>query len=246
MLPRMQEWSDSSPLNHFEGDTAFIGAAGNPDANGELPGASRVSTVYPIPVALGNISGIRELGRFFAGEHRPVFPLPGKDPERHSHRGFFRSFCRDCPFIPAMKVLEERKMPVICDAGCCVLCMNPPYTIGQVSYGMGSSIAVAARSTGIALTGDYALLHSGLPALIDVREKRTPLLCIVMKNDCMGMTGGQEAYDITPYIGWASPVTCPAGDTGRLRELLVAGETLKVVVIEGVCPEGRHHETVEC
>ena len=54
---------------------------------------------------------------------------------------------------------------------------------------MGASIAVASRSTRVALIGDYALLHSGLNALIDVYEKRLPLLCIVMKNDSTAMTG---------------------------------------------------------
>jgi TPP-dependent indolepyruvate ferredoxin oxidoreductase alpha subunit len=124
--------------------------------------------------------------------------------------------------------------------------MNPPFKTSLVSYGMGSSIGVAAKSTGVALTGDYALLHSGLPALIDVNEKKTPLLCIIMKNNCMGMTGGQQAYDIMPYISWADPVTCRADDENRLREYLVPPESTRVVVIEGACPEGRHHETVEC
>ncbi len=124
--------------------------------------------------------------------------------------------------------------------------MNPPFKTSLVSYGMGSSIGVAAKSTGVALTGDYALLHSGLPALIDVFEKKTPLLCIIMKNNCMGMTGGQQAYDILPYIAWANPVICRADDEARLRETLVRRESPVVVIIEGNCPEGRHHETVEC
>ena len=109
-------------------------------------------------------------------------------------------------------------MNVICDAGCSVLAMNPPYELGLASYGMGASIAVAARSTGVALIGDYALLHSGLNALIDVYEKEFPLLCIVMKNNCTAMTGMQPVYDPIRYLAFAEPVICRADDERTLRE----------------------------
>jgi len=202
--------------------------------------------VYPPAGKPETVQEVKESGRPFAREHRRMV-LPGfREPERREDRGFYRSFCKGCPFIPAINILDEQGIAVTCDAGCCVLCMNPPFRTSLVSYGMGSSVAVAAKSTGVALTGDYALLHSGLPALIDVYEKQTPLLCIVMKNNCMGMTGGQQAYDILPYIAWASPVICPADDEGCLRKSLVPGNSPRVVVIEGSCPEGRHHDTVEC
>src|SRR5512136_3348555 len=99
-----------------------------------------------------------------------------------------------------MNIVKERNMRVICDAGCSVLGMNPPYELGVASYGMGASIAVAARSTGVALCGDYALLHSGLNALVDVYERQLPLLCIVLANNRLGMTGGQQGYDRVPYL----------------------------------------------
>ncbi len=127
----------------------------------------------------------------------------------------------DCPFKGMMNILKERNMAMICDAGCSVLGMTPPYEIGVASYGMGASIAVAARSTKVALIGDYALLHSGLNALIDVYEKRLPLLCIVMKNDCTAMTGKQPAYDLLPYLQWADPVVCRAEDVMTLEHELV-------------------------
>jgi indolepyruvate ferredoxin oxidoreductase alpha subunit len=246
LLGPMCEWAKTSPLNRMNGTTALVGAAGSGDNPALYSGVSRIITVYPPPAGQGRIKVVQELGRPFVREHQSMVPPSYKDPERREDRGFYRSFCKDCPFILAMNVLDERGISVICDAGCCVLCMNPPFKTSLVSYGMGSSIGVAAKSTGVALTGDYALLHSGLPALIDVYEKKTPLLCIVMKNNCMGMTGGQLAYDILPYIAWADPVICRADDEARLRETLVPPESSRIVVIEGSCPEGRHHETVEC
>jgi indolepyruvate ferredoxin oxidoreductase, alpha subunit len=246
MLGPMHEWSGTSSLNVINRSPAFVGAAGIKD-NAALPsGVSRISTVYPPAGTLDNIPDVNELGRPFAREHQGFVPPVFTEPECREDRGYYRSFCKDCPFIPAINILDERGISVTCDAGCCVLCMNPPFKTSLVSYGMGSSIAVAAKSTGVALTGDYALLHSGLPALIDVHEKKTPLLCIVMKNNCMGMTGGQSAYEILPYISWADPVICPADDEALLRKMLVHPDRPRVVVIEGNCPEGRHHDTVEC
>ena len=242
----MCDWSDASPLNHMNGTTALVGAAGPGDKPVPSDVASHIITVYPPPAGRGRIQQVLELGRPFVREHQDMPPPAYTEPERREDRGFYRSFCNNCPFILAIHILDERGISVICDAGCCVLCMNPPFKTSLVSYGMGSSIGVAAKSTGVALTGDYALLHSGLPALIDVYEKKTPLLCIIMKNNCMGMTGGQQAYDIMPYISWAGPVTCRADDEHRLREYLVPPESTRVLVIEGACPEGRHHETVEC
>ncbi|WP_292491165.1 hypothetical protein [Methanoculleus sp. 10] len=77
-------------------------------------------------------------------------------------------------------------MRAACDAGCAVLAMNPPYRVGVATYGLGSSVAVAATGTGVALTGDYALLHSGLNALIDVYERGLLLLCIVLRTTGWG------------------------------------------------------------
>jgi len=109
---------------------------------------------------------------------------------------------------------------------------------------MGASIAVAARSTKVALIGDYALLHSGLNALIDVYEKCLPLLCIVMNNTCTAMTGKQPAYDPVPCLRWADPVVCRADDETTLERELVVTDRPRVLVVNGECPEGSSHETV--
>lgn len=161
-------------------------------------------------------------------------------------RGYYRTFCSDCPFKLVMNILMAKNMPLVCDAGCSVLSMTPPYELGVASYGMGSSIAVAARSTRVALIGDYALLHSGINALMDVYEKRLPLLCIVMKNSCAAMTGKQQAYDPLPYLAWARPVICEAEDEEILNTELAVTDTPRTLVVNGECPEGCSHETVEC
>ncbi len=231
-------WSRDHPLNRFDGDTADIGAAG---------GGSGVVTVYPPPPQLASCDGIREIGGSFARDHRYIEP-PGRAaaPETFRNRGYYRTFCRGCPFLPVFGILESRGMAVVADAGCSILTLNPPYRLGMANYGLGTAIGVAARSTGVALIGDYGLIHSGIPSLIDVYEKKLPLLCIVLDNRCMGMTGGQESPDPARYISWANPVTVGAADHGALRRLLVPTREPVTVIVEGICPESRNHETVEC
>ncbi len=232
----MFAWSTKSPLNRWEGEPAGAGPS---------PGKTRIVTVNPLPEQAAGLRDVREYGRAFIRDHCGVRPPePQKGPQTMEERGFSRTFCRDCPFRAMMDILKERRISLICDAGCSILGMTRPYELGVASYGMGSSIATAARSTKVALIGDYALLHSGLNALIDVYEKRLPLLCIVMSNNCTAMTGKQSSFDPLPYLKWADPVVCDAGDREVLNAELVVPDRPRTLVIEGACPEGSSHETI--
>lgn len=232
----MFAWSSASSLNRW---------AGEPAGAGPEPGPTRIVTVNPPPSQIADMEAIQEYGRSFVRDHRKVQPpVPQDRPQSMEERGFSRTFCRDCPFKPMLDVLKDRRMALICDAGCSVLAMTPPYNLGIASYGMGASIAVAARSTKVALIGDYALLHSGLNALIDVYEKHLPLLCIVMKNDCTAMTGKQPAYDPVTYLQWADPVICRTDDVMTLERELVVTDRPRTLVVTGSCPEGSNHETI--
>lgn len=234
----MFAWSARSPLNRWEGEPAGVGAA---------QGRTRIVTVHPPPEQAASLCTVHEFGRCFVRDHRGLPPpVPQKRPEERKDRGFYRTFCASCPFKSLLDILKETGLQVICDAGCSVLAMTPPYEIGIASYGMGASIAVAARSTGVALIGDYAVLHSGMNALIDVFEKKHPLLGIVMKNNCTAMTGKQPIPDLLPYLAWANPVICDAEDEEELRNAIGCAGRPMLVVVEGDCPEGANHAFVEC
>jgi len=233
----MFDWSNASALNQWNGEPAGAGAA---------PGKTRIVTVHPLPERAARLEEVHEYGRTFVRDHQGLQPpVPQKRPQEMEDRGYYRTFCKKCPFNPMMNILKERRVKMICDAGCSILAMTPPYELGVASYGMGASIAVAARSTKVALIGDYALLHSGLNALIDVYEKRLPLLCIVMNNNCTAMTGKQRSYDPVPYLMWADPIICRADDEETLKNEIVVTDTPRTLVVEGTCPEGSIHETVE-
>ena len=97
--------------------------------------------------------------------------------------------------------------------------------------------------------GDYAVLHSGLNALIDMYEKHGSLFCIILKNRKLSMTGGQDCPDILPYLARFTPTVVSADDP-RLEERVEKGVTentgLGILVVEGECPSGENHETIEC
>ena len=236
VLAEMFRWSHESPLNRFSGGKVGVGA---------VQAESKVVTVYPPPAPPDLLADVCELGRPFVREHRLVTPPEECGvPERMENRGYYRTLCRECPYKLLFNLLKERKIRTVADAGCSILTMNPPYQLSIASYGLGSAIGVAARSTGAALIGDYAILHSGLPSLIDVYEKKLPLLCIVLVNRCMGMTGGQSSYDPCRYLEWADPVMVEADEKKRLEEVIRPAREPTTVLVSGVCPGERQHETV--
>ncbi|TAJ45207.1 thiamine pyrophosphate-dependent enzyme [Methanofollis fontis] len=176
----------------------------------------------------------------------PPADAPQDRPETFHDRGYFRTFCRGCPFRPLFALLERRGMRAAVDAGCSLLALNPPGSVGIASYGLGSAVAVGARATGVALIGDYAILHSGINALIDVHEKGVPLLCIVIENRRMGMVGGSAVADISRYLEWARPSVVEAADMNALDRLIRPSDGPKTVIVRGNCPGGESHEQVEC
>ena len=174
-------------------------------------------------------------------------------PETFASRGHFRTFCKNCPYKPLFailkKTLSNHQTTAISDTGCSLLSQNPLFGFSHANYGLGSSPAVAAKSTKIAMTGDYAVLHSGLNSLIDIFEKGESLFCIVLQNRKMGMTGGQDCPDILPYLTCFHP-SVVAGNDVNLEKLIENGieekNGLRILIVLGECPVGESHETIPC
>ncbi|EHQ36979.1 thiamine pyrophosphate-dependent enzyme [Methanoplanus limicola] len=187
-----------------------------------------------------------------ADDSNPKARTRTENPQTMPGRGYARTLCRNCPYKELFSAIKDSKREVICDTGCSLLSKNPPYNFGIANYGLGSSVAAAAKSTGIALTGDYALLHSGINSLIDVFEKELPVLVIVLLNKKMGMTGGQDSPDLLRYIQWAEPEIISSdsikrGSTGELSVYLnEKPDRPKVILISGACPAGEKHEKIKC
>jgi indolepyruvate ferredoxin oxidoreductase alpha subunit len=139
----------------------------------------------------------------------------------------------------------------------------PPWEIMDLKYGMGSSIGLAAGLARagipqrlIALSGDSALLHSGLGELIDAAQAGIGLLVVVLANETTALSGGQP-HPATPLdlrgrprppadlaalaraAGAGSVRVVDPHDraaTGAAFEEGLASGRLAVVIVERACP----------
>jgi indolepyruvate ferredoxin oxidoreductase, alpha subunit len=231
-------WAAGSRLNRPGHGAVGVGAA---------DGEARIITVYPPPPGIGAGVDLHEFGRPFLREHRGLRPPadPG-EPETYARRGRRSTLCEDCPFGPVIALLRDRELVPICDTGCALMAIAPPFSHGVAGYGLGSSIGVAATSTGVALIGDYALLHSGINALIDAHAHGTPLLCVVLENRCLAMTGRQPHHGVEPYLAWAEPVVLDATDHEGLARAIAVPDRTTTIIVRGDCPAGARYGTMDC
>lgn len=158
--------------------------------SGHLPGAGEL---FPEQIA-------QALATWLPGWSPPEIPESGRAmPSR-------RPLCDDCPYIPVAEALLSMMethggrdaFVVTGETGCMVRAQLPPWQLLDLKYGMGSSIGLAAglKRAGIsqriiALSGDSALLHSGLGELIDAAQANLDLVVIVLANGTTALSGGQ-------------------------------------------------------
>jgi indolepyruvate ferredoxin oxidoreductase alpha subunit len=186
--------------------------------------------------------------------------MPSRDP-----------LCDDCPYIPTfdslLAVMERHggrdAFVVTGETGCMVRSQLPPYQLLDVKYGMGSSIGLGAglacsglRQRVVALSGDSALLHSGLGELIDAAQAQISLLVVILANETTALSGGQPhpgtAHDARgrprPPVDLAALVRAAGVEMVRvvdpddrqatetaLEEGLASGR-LAAVITEQACP----------
>lgn len=132
-----------------------------------------------------------------------------------------KAFCDGCPYPAALSALLQamqhhggRDAYVVSgETGCMVRAQLPPFEMLDLKFGMGSSIGLAAglvRSGTpqrvIAISGDSALLHSGLGELIDAVQAGIRLLVVVLANETTALSGGQP-HPATPRDMYGQPRT---------------------------------------
>ena len=96
------------------------------------------------------------------------------EPETMKSRGFAKGLCTECPFEAVYAAIKSLGVKTACDSGCSILTANPPYEMVDVACSLGSPASVASgfREKGVAMLGDFALLHTGLPALLNAKVRR--------------------------------------------------------------------------
>ena len=172
---------------------------------------------------------------------------PDTIPETLKNRGYARSICEDCPFIPvyeavrAIKKSSGMRMMIAGDMGCSI--RTAPTGVVDVAYALGGAIGVASGmpAKSIAIIGDFGLVHSGLQALIDAEFNQRDVLVIVLANRVSAMTGGQKVPDPERIVrACCSDVTTIDETAGGqaieqlIREKLAA-KGVSVIVALGAC-----------
>ncbi len=162
--------------------------------------------------------------------------------ESVQERGY-AGICDDCPYAPLFRALGKLDVPVAGDAGCAIRATREPYGSVDVVYGLGSSIGVASGfgKKGVAVIGDFALAHTGIPALVNAVWRKREVLVVLLKNDIAATTGGQEAPDLTKLLEALVPtryVDLPATEEKleRMLEEELGREGTRAVVALGRCP----------
>ncbi|MCU7725988.1 thiamine pyrophosphate-dependent enzyme [Actinoplanes sp. KI2] len=155
----------------------------------------------------------------------------------------------------AIADLRREGLFVAADVGSSVNLCYPPYAASDTAICLGSAVSVAsgaarAARPAIAVIGDYALLHTGLQAVVDVALRRLPVVVIVLANGVQEKTGGQPVWPgaggrdrdaailngllagVAPGVpveAWDARQTGLAETTRKLRSLLAVAPAVALV-----------------
>src|SRR4030067_3134351 len=93
-----------------------------------------------------------------------------------------RPWCEDCPYLPLYNVVKEQHVPVAGDLGCSILTSAPPLSLLDAAFSLGSSIGTACgfNRKGIAIVGDFGLVHSGILALINAVHNEHEVVVVIL------------------------------------------------------------------
>jgi indolepyruvate ferredoxin oxidoreductase alpha subunit len=159
---------------------------------------------------------------------------------------------RYAALFEAVTALRKQGAFVATDVGSSVRLCYPPYDGADAALAVGSAVTVAgdaARSGrhALAVIGDFGLLHSGLPAVIDVAASGLPVVVVVLVNGIQATTGGQRVADVdlAPLLRacgmsvieqWHADELDSDQTRARLTRLHRAGGPCVVLVFDGAGP----------
>jgi len=148
-----------------------------------------------------------DMVRALKGAFGVEFPLePGKGERPQATDGIPTPPPEECPYHQAFKafvtVLPEdaaRRPIFVGDDGCLMRLKNEPFCTLDCKFCMGASIGIASglARTGdarrvIAVIGDSAFFHTGMPAYMNAASNGANIFVIVLDNGTTAMTGYQS------------------------------------------------------
>lgn len=173
------------------------------------------------------------------------------EPETMASRGMSMGHCDNCPYMPVYRAIKSLDVPVAGDMGCSILAANPPLSMIDVACSLGSSVGSACgfNRKGIAMMGDFGLLHTGLQAMLNAKLHGYDLVVVVFANGQAAMTGGQILPDVTGILKNIFKDDCVVVEARDVNEEtvrhdlagLLQGKGMKIYVIRSQCPAGARY-----
>lgn len=134
-----------------------------------------------------------------------ISPEESAATEGFAGSGLSQGLPVQCPYYQAFEAFsaaiprDPEKRPIfVGDDGCLIRFMNPPFSLLDCKFCMGSAIGIASglgwageKSKIIALVGDSSFFHSGLPAYLNAVASGARIMIVFLDNRCTAMTGCQ-------------------------------------------------------
>lgn len=175
--------------------------------------------------------------------------------------------CAACPHRAPLYALKRLRARTTGDIGCYTLGALPPLETMETCICMGASLGmafgmekVAGSGKGIAaVIGDSTFFHSGMTGLLDLVYNRSTITVLILDNEVVGMTGGQETpgsgvtasgqptrrasiAEICRALGVEHVYEVNAFDFDACYDVLkreLAADHLSVVIAQGPCVTAR-------
>lgn len=173
------------------------------------------------------------------------------EPETMESRGFAKGLCQECPFTSVYEAIKSLNITVASDVGCSILTANQPYSMVDVACSLGSPVSVASgfKDKGVAMLGDFGLLHTGMQALLNAKLNGYDVLTVLFVNEKAAMTGGQVLPNVTDLVKATFGEDCTIAEAGDLTveqaredlQRLFKEQGLRIYLVHGTCPPDEKH-----
>lgn len=168
--------------------------------------------------------------------------------------------CAGCPHRNVFYVLKKLGIKVLGDSGCFTLNVFPPiknihcFVCMGSGIGLGHGFSKGSDEKVVAVCGDGGFLHTGINALMNVRQNNGKGVYIISDNDGLAMTGGHNTpgtgrninnktkkyFDIEKFCR-ALCIDCTVVDPyeiGRVEEVVrerLSKEKPQVIIMKHAC-----------
>jgi indolepyruvate ferredoxin oxidoreductase alpha subunit len=161
----------------------------------------------------------------------------------HQREPISGGFCAGCPHRASLYTLRQAvdllpfDVTVLGDIGCYTQGIGSTgYNVLQTVFCMGASVGLASsigrfawsekKGKILSVAGDSTFFHSCIPGLIEIQQRQSPVVVVILDNFVSAMTGGQQTPETPAFNGFSS------GTSPVLIESILRGIGLPFSVLD--------------